>query len=64
MGKKCVICEEPAKFCVKGTNDFYCPSCAEENFADIGMLQKIEEEAKVLKKLIDEKTGSLEKDLE
>ena len=55
MSKKCVICDKPAKYSVKGTSDFYCIECAEEHFADLGMLQRIEEEAKALKRYIEEK---------
>ena len=62
MGKKCVICEDPAEYSVKGTNDFYCLNCAEDHFGDLGMLQKIEEEAKILKKIIEEKTKQLKED--
>ncbi len=42
MGKKCVICDEPAIFCIRGTNDFYCNECAEESFSDLESLEKIE----------------------
>ena len=44
MAKKCIICNETAEYVIKGTSDFYCNSCAEENFDDIKALQKIEEE--------------------
>ncbi len=43
MAKKCIICEEPAVFKIKDTLDFYCKTCAEENFADLTMLLKLEE---------------------
>jgi len=60
MPKKCIICEEPAAYKIKDTLDFYCNVCAEENFADISMLLKLEEEAKILKKIIDEKLNETE----
>ncbi|KHO46644.1 MAG: hypothetical protein QS98_C0002G0092 [archaeon GW2011_AR3] len=42
MPKKCIICEGPAVFSIRGTNDFYCFECATENFADISVLEKLE----------------------
>ena len=56
MAKKCIVCGKEAKFCVKGCADYYCKECADEYFGDLSYLQKVEEEAKKLKKLIDEKT--------
>lgn len=53
MPKKCIICDGAAQFVVKGTSDFYCPSCAEENFGDITLLIAIEEQAKQLKEATD-----------
>jgi len=55
LGKKCIICGEEATFCIKGTSDYYCQECAEENFADISVLQKVEEEAQRLKEVIKER---------
>ena len=55
MGKKCIICGEEAHFCIKGTSDYYCKECAEEHFADLSVLQKVEEEAQRLNELIKEK---------
>jgi hypothetical protein len=43
MGKKCMICEDAAIFSIRGTNDFYCEACAIENFADLSVLEKLEE---------------------
>jgi hypothetical protein len=60
MGKKCIICEEPAQFKIKDTTDFYCPDCAQENFADLSMLLTLEEEAQMLKKIIEEKLAEKE----
>ena len=47
MTKKCTICEAPALYHIKDTSDFYCQSCAEENFADLSVLVKVEEEHKL-----------------
>lgn len=55
MGKKCIICEEEAEFCIKGTSDYYCKECADENFADLSVLKKVEEEAQRLGEIIKEK---------
>ncbi|MBT4540343.1 hypothetical protein HOC35_02420 [Candidatus Woesearchaeota archaeon] len=55
MGKRCTICEEEAKLKIKGTSDYYCDECARENFGDITVLVRIEEEAKKLKAIVDEK---------
>lgn len=50
MQKKCIICAAEAVLCVKGmTNDCYCQECAEENFADLSYLEKIEDVKKELK---------------
>ena len=43
MPKKCIICGAEAKYLIKGTSDYYCDECAEENFADISLLQKVED---------------------
>ncbi len=63
MGKKCNICNEEAVLKIKATPDFYCQECAEENFADISLLLKVEEEARQLKKIIDNEKDP-EKDYE
>ena len=57
MTKRCIICNEEAKFHIKDTSDFYCQSCAEENFADLSILMNVEEEAQRLKEVIKEKTN-------
>ena len=49
MVKKCMICGEEAIYKIKDTPDYYCPECAEENFSDLDMLVKVEEEAQKLK---------------
>ena len=56
MTKKCSICEAPAIYQIKDTNDFYCDECAQDNFADLTVLLKVEEEAQKLKKYLDEHT--------
>jgi hypothetical protein len=55
MPKKCIICGEEARFAVKDTSDFYCEPCAGEQFGDIAMLVKVEDQASKLKKVIDDK---------
>lgn len=55
MVKKCIVCNDEAEYKIKDTSDFYCQDCAEESFADLNMLLKVEEEAKIVKELIAEK---------
>mgnify|MGYP005632326041 FL=1 len=55
MVKKCIICGDPAILMIKDTSDFYCKECAEDSFADLSYLIKVEQQAKKLKKLIEEK---------
>lgn len=55
MNKKCIICGEEAVFAIKDTSDYYCEECAEEQFADISVLIKIEEMARKLKEVVDKK---------
>jgi len=55
------MCGEKATLCIKDTSDYYCKECADENFNDISYLVKVEEEAKALKKVLDEALD--EKDL-
>jgi len=57
MGKKCIICQEEATYRIRDTSDYYCQDCAEENFGDLNVLVKVEEEAQALKKLIEERIG-------
>ena len=65
MAKKCIICEENASYKIKDTPDFYCEQCAEENFSDLNLLVKVEEEAHRLKEIIKEKLDEiLEKEKE
>lgn len=59
---KCTICGEKAEYLVKGTSDYYCQECAEEYFADIKMLQTVEEQAKQIKKMIEEAGENLDED--
>jgi hypothetical protein len=59
MPKKCIICTEEAIYKIKDTPDYYCEECAEENFADISVLIKVEEEAQRLKEAIKGKMGEI-----
>ncbi len=54
MPKKCIICGEEAKFGIKDTSDYYCRHCAEEHFADLSMLIRVESAAQKIKKMIDD----------
>jgi len=54
MPKKCIICEKEAKFCIKNSSEYYCEECAKEHFSDIELLQKVEEKAQRIKRIVDE----------
>ena len=55
MAKICCLCDTKAKFVLKSTTDYYCKECAIDFFGDISLLLPLEEQAKQLKKFIDEK---------
>lgn len=55
MPKRCIICGEPAEFGIKGSREFYCKDCAEMQFGDVAMLVKVEDEAKKLKRYIEDR---------
>jgi hypothetical protein len=55
MGKKCIICGKEAAYNIKDTSEYYCGECAEEQFDDVSVLVKVEEQAKKIKKFIEEK---------
>lgn len=63
MTKHCIICNDQATFQIKDAPDYYCQGCAEENFADLSMLVKVEEEAKRLKEYVKEKIISGDDDV-
>ena len=54
MAKKCIICRCEAKYKIKDSSEFYCEECAKEHFADTSYLQRVEDAANELKKIIDE----------
>ncbi len=54
MAKKCIMCGEPATYKIKDSSEFYCEECAHMQFGDIAMLVKVQDDAKKLKKYIDE----------
>jgi hypothetical protein len=56
MAKKCIICGEVARYNIKGSSEYYCEDCAKEQFGDVSVLVSVEEQAKKIKKLIDEKS--------
>ena len=62
MAKKCILWGEAAVLRIKDTSDFYCQECAEDNFADISILVKVEDEAQRLKAIVDEKLNNLDDD--
>ena len=64
MVKKCIICESEAVYKIKDTPDYYCQECAEENFSDLDLLVKVEEEAQRLKEFLKEKMDGLVKNEE
>jgi len=59
MVKKCIICQEEAVYKIKDNPDYYCQECAEENFADLSLLVRLEEEAQRLKYFLKEKMDDL-----
>ncbi len=59
MAKRCIVCNEEAEFKIKDTSDYYCQECAEENFADLSMLMKVEEEAQKLKAFLKDKVDDI-----
>jgi hypothetical protein len=54
MGKKCTICGKDAKYNIKDSSEYYCEECALESFDDISALVRVEEQAKRIKKLVEE----------
>lgn len=55
MSKKCIVCDGEAIYKIKDTSDYYCQDCAQENFADLSLLVKLEEEAQRLKEFVEQK---------
>ncbi len=53
MGKKCIICGNPAKYNIKNSSEYYCESCALEHFSSLDLLESVDKRAKSLKKYID-----------
>jgi len=56
MPKRCTICGNEAKYNIKDTSDYYCLTCAKENFGDISVLVSVEEQAKKIKEMIEERS--------
>jgi hypothetical protein len=61
---KCMICAEEAKYRIKGTSDFYCEDCAQENFSDLSVLEKLEPKKKAEEICEEEIEETFEKILE
>ena len=55
MGKKCVECDEEAKYKIKDSPEYYCTECAEEHFGDLDLLVVLEDEAQRLKDFVNKK---------
>lgn len=62
MGKKCIVCNVEAAYKIKDTSDYYCQECAQENFADLSLLVKVEEEAQRLKAFVEQKEKEVKDD--
>ena len=52
--RKCIICSAEASFLIKDSSDYYCEGCAKEYFSDLSLLQTVDEQAKFIKKAIEE----------
>ena len=50
---KCIICEQEAKWFIKGTTTAYCEEHAHEMFSDTSYLASVEEEVSRLKSFVD-----------
>ena len=64
MVKKCILCGKPAGYCIKGSSECYCKECAENQFGDLTYLVAVEEEAKKLRNVVEERIGGLEEEHE
>ncbi|HLD19432.1 MAG TPA: hypothetical protein VJB90_05490 [Candidatus Nanoarchaeia archaeon] len=56
--KKCVLCTNKAVFAVKDSSEYYCEECALENFSDIDVLTRLEDQK------VPEKEPSLQDQIE
>ena len=63
MVKRCIVCEEEAAYKIRDTSDYYCQDCADDNFADLTLLVKLEEEAQRLKERLSDAIDDLKLDL-
>lgn len=41
MPKKCIICAAEAIYAIKDSSESYCQECAEEQFSELDVLEKI-----------------------
>ncbi len=57
-----MVCDAEASYKIKDTSDYYCQECAQENFADLSLLVKVEEEAQRLKALVEQKEKEIQDD--
>lgn len=54
MSKKCLICSADAQYAIKDTSHFYCAECGEEQFGDLALLVKLEQQKNPEPELPDE----------
>ena len=62
MGKKCIVCDAEATYKIKDTSDYYCQECAQENFADLSLLVRVEEDSQRLKAFVEEREKEIQDD--
>ena len=55
MGKKCIICDGPASFAIKGSSETYCRECALVSFSDLELLQQLEDEAQIVHNMVEDR---------
>lgn len=54
MPKRCILCDDDARYAIKDTSNYYCEECAVENFSDVALLVQVEEMAQMLKSHLDD----------
>ena len=62
MAKKCIVCDDEAKYKIKDSSDYYCQECAEENFNALDLLLKLDEEAQRLKDFLEKRVAPQEEE--
>ncbi|MCB9361950.1 hypothetical protein H6504_00805 [Candidatus Woesearchaeota archaeon] len=59
MGKKCIICDAEAQYCIKDSTTYYCVECARETFSDLDLLVKVTDMAQKVKAQIESRDVDL-----